>query len=174
MAAGYAFAWALVWMPFMIVFFLQESYATLILLACLTPLQGLFNFLVFMSPKVRNVKRPRRGENLNWCRASIKAYMSRGERMRIERNLSSRNTRTGSRVSAWKQRVQSFMKSLLLRTSTRDTSRSNEANNARITTNHQSSNPEQNSAPAAKLPLSNSHLAYSDMKDVEGNNTTRP
>ena len=46
--------------------------------------------------------------------------------MRIERNLSSRNMHTGSRVSAWKQRVQRFMKSLLLRTSTRDTSRSNE------------------------------------------------
>jgi hypothetical protein len=126
MAAGYAFAWALVWIPFMIVFFLQESYATLILLACLTPLQGLFNLLVFMSPKVRNVKRPRRGEKLNWCRPSIKAYMSRGERRRTGRILSSRNMHTGSRVSAWKQRVQRFMKSLLLRTSTRDTSRSNE------------------------------------------------
>ena len=136
MAAGYAFAWALVWIPFMIVFFLQESYATEMLHSCLTPLQGLFNFLVFMSPKVRNAKRPRRGENLTWCQAFIKAYMSRGERRRTGGILSSRNNRTaGSRVLSWNQRVQRSLKSLLSRTrSTRDTSRSNESNNARTTT----------------------------------------
>ena len=136
MATGYAFAWALVWIPFMIVFFLQESYATEMLHSCLTPLQGLFNFLVFMSPKVRNAKRPRRGENLTWCQAFIKAYMSRGERRRTGGILSSRNNRTaGSRVLSWNQRVQRSLKSLLSRTrSTRDTSRSNESNNARTTT----------------------------------------
>jgi hypothetical protein len=173
MATSYALAWALVWIPFMIAFFLNKSsYELYIFNACLTPLQGLFNFLVFMSPKVRNAKRSRRGENLTWHQAFIKAYMSRGERRRAGRNLSSGNNRTaGSRVSAWKQRVQRLMKSLLLRTSTRDTSRSNdESNNARITTNHQSSNPEQDSDPAEKLPLSNPHLA-DDMKEAEGNNT---
>ena len=176
MAAGYAFAWALVWIPFMIVFFLQESYATEMLHSCLTPLQGLFNFLVFMSPKVRNAKRPRRGENLTWRQAFIKAYMSRGERRRAGRNLSPRNNRTaGSRVSAWKQRVQRSLKSLLSRTSMRDTSRSNdEPNNTRITTDHQIGNPEQDSALAEKLSLSNPHLADGDMKDVEENNITRP
>ena len=66
------------------------------------------------------------------------------------------------------------MKSLLLRTSTRYTSKSNESNNVRMNTNHQSSNPEQDNAPAEKLPLSNPHLADGDMKDVEGNNTMRP
>ena len=46
-------------------------------------LQRLFNFLVFMFPKVRNAKRSRRGEeNLTWRQAFIKAYMSRGERRR--------------------------------------------------------------------------------------------
>ena len=102
--------------------------------------------------------------------------MSRGERRRTGGNLSSRNNRTaGSRVSAWKQRVQRSLKSLLSRTSTRDTSRSNdEPNNARITTDHQSSNPEQDSALAEKLSLSNPHLADGDMKDVEENNITRP
>jgi hypothetical protein len=80
MAAGYSLAWALVYIPFMIAFFLLNSHATLLLAACLTPLQGLFNFLVFMSPKVRSAKQPRRGENLTWRQAFIKAYMSRGER----------------------------------------------------------------------------------------------
>jgi hypothetical protein len=64
MAAGYALAWAFVCIPFMINFFVHESYATLILHVCLRlcltpPLQGLFNFLVFMSPKVRSAKRSR-------------------------------------------------------------------------------------------------------------------
>jgi len=62
------------------------------------------------------------------------------------------------------------MKSILLRRSTRDTSRSNESNNAP----RQSSNPEQDSAPAEKLPLSNPHLADHDMIEAEGNNTMRP
>ena len=118
-------------------FFVHESRATAILIACLSPRQGLFNCLVFMSPKVRNAKRLRRGENLTWRQAFIKAYMSRGERRRTGRNLSSGNIRTGSRVSAWKQRVQRTLKSLLPRTNARDM-RSNESN-ARTTTNDQSS-----------------------------------
>ena len=164
MAAGYALAWTLVWIPFMIYFFLpHESYELYILATSLVPLQGLYNFLVFMSPKVRSAKQPRRGEeNLTWRQAFIKAYMSRGERRKTGRNLSSGNIRTGSRVSAWKQRVQRFLKSLLLRTSTRDSSRNNESNNARTTTNHQSSsNTEQDSAP-------------SDMKEDVEYNSMRP
>ena len=144
MAAGYALAWAFVCIPFILIVFLHESHVTLILHSCLNPLQGLFDFLVFMSPKVRNAKRSRR-------EGVIKAYMSRGERRRTERNLSSRNTRTAvSRVSAWNQRVQRSLKSLLSRTRiTRDT-RSYESN-AWTTKNDQSStNPNQVSAPAEK------------------------
>ena len=173
MATGYALAWTLVWIPFMIVVFIHESHATTILNACLTPLQGLFNFLVFMSPKVRSAKQPRRGnKNLTWRQAFIKAYMSRGERRRAGRNLSSVNTRTGNRVLAWKQRVQRSLKSLLSRTrSTRDT-RSNQSK--ACTTNDQSgTNKKQFSAPAEKLTLSNPHLA-DDMKEAEGNNAMRP
>jgi hypothetical protein len=173
MATGYALAWAFVFIPFAIAFFFLKSDATLILASCLTPLQGLFNFLVFMSPNVRSAKQPRRGnKNLTWRQAFIKAYMSRGERRRAGRNLSSVNTRTGNRVSAWKQRVQRSLKSLLSRTrSTRDT-RSNQSN--ACTTNDQSStNKKQFSAPAEKLTLSNPHLA-DDMKEAEGNNAMRP
>jgi len=87
MAAGYALAWAFVHIPFMISFFFINSNATLILNACLGPLQGLFNFLVFMSPKVRNAKRPIRGRrNLTWRQAFIKAYMSRGAKRRTGRS----------------------------------------------------------------------------------------
>ena len=182
MAAGYAFAWAFVQIPFIFYFFLHESYAKAILNACLTPLQGLFNFLVFMSPKVRSAKRPRRGEKMTWCQAFIKAYMSRGERKRMGENLTSRNTRTGNSVSLL-QRIQRSLKSLLLRTRITRESRSNESN-AHITTNDQSSNPRQVRFSAEKLPLSNPHLAddmnerlrrsYLYMKEAEGNNAMRP
>ena len=126
MAAGYALAWAFVNIPVIMVVF--KSHAIEILLAFLTPLQGLFNFLVFMSPKVRSAKQPRRGENLTWRQAFIKAYMSRGERRRTDRNLSSGNTRTGTTSSS--------VLSSLKRTITRYT-KGNESN--AITTNHQSS-----------------------------------
>ena len=140
MATGYALAWAFTWIPFMILVFLHESYEK-DMLVCLTPLRGHFNVLEFMSPKVRSAKRSRRGEN----------HMPRGERRRTGVNLSSRNTRTAvSRVSAWNQRVQRSLKSLLSRTRiTRDT-RSYESN-AWTTKNDQSStNPNQVSAPAEK------------------------
>ena len=137
-----------------------------ILNACLTPLQGLFNFLVFMSPKVRNAKRPRRGENLTWRQAFIKACMSKGDRRRTDRNLSSRNTRTGSWASLWMQRVQRSLNSFLPRTSAPDSTS--------MTTKDQSSNrPRQVRFTAEKLASSNPHLA-DDMKEAEENNAMRP
>ena len=133
------------------------------------PLQGLFNFLVFMSPKVRSAKRSRRGEeNLTWRQAFIKAYMSRGERRRrTVRNTTSRNTR-GSGIS-WQQRLQRFLKN---RTTTpRDSI--NESSALHVTTNHQGhSNPEQDGAAAENLPSSN-HFPADDLKDVE-ENTLKP
>jgi hypothetical protein len=173
MATGYALAWTFVFIPFMIPFFLHESHVTLIISACLTPLQGLFNFLVFMSPKVRSAKQPRRGENfLTWHQAFIKAYMSRGLRRRTGRNLSSRNTRTGTITS----RLLSSLKSLLSRTKRTRVTRSNVESNACTTTNHQSSNPEQDtSAPTEKLTSSNPHLhGVATMKEDEEDNRMRP
>ena len=175
MAAGYALAWAFVFVPFMIAFFIHESRATAILNACLTPLQGLFNFLVFMSPKVRSAKQPRRGENfLTWHQAFIKAYMSRGLRRRTGRNLSSGNTRTGTTITS--SRLLSSLKSLLSRTKRTRVTRSNVESNACTTTNRQSSNPEQDtSAPTEKLTSSNPHLhGVATMKEDEEDNRMRP
>ena len=141
MAAGYDLAWALVFIPFLIPVFLHQS--SPILTACLGPLQGLFNFLVFMSPKMRIAKQPRRGEKLTWRQ---EYYMPRGERRRTAgRNLSSGNSRTArsrvsSRVSWWKQRVQRFTKPLLSRRSARDT-RSNESNVCTTHNDQSSTNP---------------------------------
>ena len=83
MATGYALAWFIVYTPLVILSSGVDDAAIWILVSCLIPLQGLFNFLVFMSPKVRSAKRSKRGEeNLTWNQAFIKAYMSRGERRR--------------------------------------------------------------------------------------------
>jgi len=84
MALGYALAWGLVWIPYMILRFVWRSHATEKMIAITSPLQGFFNFLVFMSPKVRREKsRRRRGkQNLTWVQAFVKAYTSRGEERR--------------------------------------------------------------------------------------------
>ncbi len=85
MASGFTAAWALVMIPFFIIYSVPlRSFHTAIVVNALVPLQGLFNFIVFIFPKVRDVRKPRRGqqEHLSWYKAIIKAYMSRGTRRR--------------------------------------------------------------------------------------------
>jgi hypothetical protein len=88
--------------------------------------------------------------------------------MRIDRNLSSRNTNraSGSIVSLLQRVRRSSLKSFLVRTSSHDRRWSNESN-AHITTNDHSSNPKQVGAPAEKLTSLYPHLA-DDMKEAEG------
>ena len=43
------------------------------------PLQGLYNLIVYMSPKVRHARNTKRGK-LPWRQAIVKAWMSRGEK----------------------------------------------------------------------------------------------
>ena len=78
MALGYSLAWIFVWMPFLLVLF-RESFPAAIVVSSLGPLQGLYNLLVFMSPKMRNAKRSKK-DNLTWCQAFVKAWLSRGDR----------------------------------------------------------------------------------------------
>ncbi len=84
MASGYAAAWAVVWVPMIANVIVKENSEVDITLSLLMPLQGLFNFIVFMSPKVRSAKKQRRrGQpELSWYNAFITAYVSRGERRR--------------------------------------------------------------------------------------------
>ena len=57
----------------------------------LLPLQGLFNFMIYMYPKVIHAKK----SNNTWCQAIVKALMSRGDK----RNHSSiRDSRQASRI----------------------------------------------------------------------------
>ncbi len=84
MASGYSLAWALVWIPSTSLFIIGfSSRPAIIISAFMIPLQGLFTFIVFILPKVRNTKKPRRGYSaLSWYEAFIKAYISRGEKRR--------------------------------------------------------------------------------------------
>ena len=81
MALGYSLTWALIWIPLYIVIFGINNKVTGIVQGILTPLQGLYNLIVYMSPKVRNARNTRRGK-LPWCQAIVKAWMSKGEKNR--------------------------------------------------------------------------------------------
>ena len=93
-ATGYVAAWALSWIPLLIWSLSDILPVTMFYIyAFLFPLQGVFNFIVFMHPKIRSAKkgpRRRRGsrasnedvDEVSWGRAFVKAYLSRGERKR--------------------------------------------------------------------------------------------
>ena len=56
----------------------------------LFPLQGFFNFVVFIQPKVVHIKKSaKRGEKVTWFQAFVKAIQSRGQPKRGERIVSS-------------------------------------------------------------------------------------
>ena len=93
MALGYALAWAFTWAPFFCMA-LKPNYTTGVLGNVLTPLQGLFNLVVYMAPKVRNAKNSRR-QKVSWCQAIARAWTSKGDR-RVDNSLG-RGTNTRSR-----------------------------------------------------------------------------
>ncbi len=81
MALGYALTWVIVWLPINLFFLFRADHNLLTAVHVLCPLQGLFNFIMFMLPKVRIAKRPRQShELLNWFHAFTKALFSRGEK----------------------------------------------------------------------------------------------
>jgi hypothetical protein len=76
MATGYAIAWFITFTPFLVFNYTKTAdQVFLVIVGCTLPLQGLFNFLVFMSPKVRYFKtRAGTGDELSWIRSCLKAY----------------------------------------------------------------------------------------------------
>lgn len=126
-AAGFVGAWALAYLPYIITRINTKNVWMYIVVSMIFPLQGLFNFVVYMSPKVRGAKKRSRrmrapsGEGLrnedsevSWYRAFVKAYMSRGERRRsslIARRSSAQYSRSHSSASR-KSMFQSVLKKL--------------------------------------------------------------
>ena len=101
-AFSYALAWGFVFIPIMTIKFVTVSSVTESLVAAVSPLQGLFTFIVYMSPQVRNAKRSKK-ENLTWLQACVKAFVSKGERRRTGRNTRS-NTTTSRSSKSWSAR----------------------------------------------------------------------
>ena len=96
MAFGYAGAWLFVWVPYLALVidlrlssdkfvFAFASKTSVLTVSSMTPLQGFFNFIVFMAPKVRHTRKMaiRRGKRRNisqhvtWREAFFEAYSSR-------------------------------------------------------------------------------------------------
>ena len=85
MALSYALTWALVFVSVSVRTFIVTNKRMDILARTLQPLQGLYSFLVYMSPKVRNARNRKRSK-LPWHQAIMKALLSRGENDRTIRS----------------------------------------------------------------------------------------
>ncbi len=103
-AFGYSFAWFLSFGMYIILVILtllgiDTSKALYVTHVCL-PLQGFFNLIIYLYPKVISARKKskRKGENISWCRAISRAIWSRGNNrpLRRSRNRNSSST-NGSR-----------------------------------------------------------------------------
>ena len=106
MAMSYSLTWALTWIPLYIVLFVISSNVTIVTNSIFQPLQGFYNLIVYMSPKVRNVRNKKRGK-LPWCQAIAKALMSRGEKDRAI--VSRRYIKTSSSRLRLQNRLSQFI-----------------------------------------------------------------
>lgn len=96
MAFWYALAWFLTWVPYIMSLFpFIPANDKFTFMACLNPLQGFFNFWVYMSPKIRDVKRCVR-EDISWRRAFVIAWMGKSApRVRGGTNKSTNKSNVG-------------------------------------------------------------------------------
>jgi hypothetical protein len=111
-AFAYTVAWVASWILVLVMTFMQlgeetidETPFVVVLLVSITnPLQGFFNFLVFLCPKVRRAKKLARGE-LSWCQATVKILMSRGETFKKRKGtqMTSRDTEGGLQTTRKKR-----------------------------------------------------------------------
>ncbi len=90
MATGYTLAWFFVFVPYIIIAYYSDRYALEVVNAFCSSLQGVYNFLVFMSPKVRGAKRSGQ-ETLSWRQAFVRAYMGN----QVKRSTSGENKAGG-------------------------------------------------------------------------------
>ena len=121
MAMSYSLTWALTWIPFYLYCMNPDinhagNKFMHILSVIFLPLQGLYNLVVYMSPKVRNARNTRRGK-LSWRRAISKAWKSKGEKDRAivgrrRTNSSSLLQRLWSRLSRFVERMRNRISAL--------------------------------------------------------------
>ena len=82
MATYYCIAWALTFVPY-IIFRIYPEKSSMITVGFLNGLQGLYNFIVYLFPKVRNAKVI---GGITWSQAFKKAWTSRGDDAMLSRN----------------------------------------------------------------------------------------
>ena len=91
MAIAYAASWLLVYGTYSLLRYKYSSGPLFYFWLHMHPLQGFFNFLVFMGPKVRDTRKlsrvRRRETDLTWSQAFLKVYMSRGPARPTDRTL---------------------------------------------------------------------------------------
>ena len=98
MAIGYGVAWFFTFAPYILYYFSKTEIP--LVLPIFTPLQGLYNLIVYMSPKVRSahISRIRK---VSWREAIVKAWLSKGEERKGRgfrpRNIQSSRLRSLSR-----------------------------------------------------------------------------
>ena len=115
MAMGYSLTWALTWVPYFVLIIgalTGNSFynkVNRILPVILLPLQGLYNLIAYMAPKVRSARNTKKGK-LPWRQAIAKAWMSRGEKDRAI---------VGRRHTKSRQRLQSYLSRFVNRRSGR-------------------------------------------------------
>ena len=110
MVMGYSSAWVLIYIPFILAK-VTPGYTTGFLVSLLSPLQGFYNLIVYMSPKVRNAKRSRRRNiHINWCQAIVRAWLFRGEARResVRWSIRSNINTQGSRIQSGMKRLSRF------------------------------------------------------------------
>ena len=98
MAFGYAMAWLFTYLPYFMSVPLNHD-ITYTLAISFTPLQGFFNLLVYMAPKVRSAKKNSKHANVNWFQAIARAWKSKGEK---PTNIPRVDTRTANAISMQK------------------------------------------------------------------------
>ena len=109
MAMSYSLTWALTWVPLVLFISIKNKNVTNFLPVILFPLQGLYNLIAYMAPKVRSARNTKKGK-LPWRQAIAKAWMSRGEKDRAI---------VGRRHTKSRQRLQSYLSRFVNRRSGR-------------------------------------------------------
>ena len=105
MAMGYALTWTLTWVP-MLIYLCVPCHFTCFLVSGISPLQGFFNIIVYMAPKVRHAKNSKRQE-ITWPQAIWKLWTSKGNRP-VTRGLNRQNATRRMRISAALQKWLKF------------------------------------------------------------------
>ena len=93
MATGYSLAWVFTWVPY-ILYYVSINRTSTILAGVFNPLQGFYNLLVYLYPKMTSKRKSRRGklENLTWCKAFAEVWMPKSGSLTRRRALSKKSS----------------------------------------------------------------------------------